>query len=114
MTNTDGQDAKLEIHGPFQVNKFTVGGYLIPHLAGQFTQDGETLSLVLDGRFGVDVPKEIADSVVWFIANALALGSGYSCFGENSQEFNRFKCKLYRIDGPNEQAVEFFDDDKIE
>jgi hypothetical protein len=53
----------------------------------------------LDERFGVDVPERDGPGVAWIIANTLAFGAGYSCFGENSQPLNMFKTRLHCITG---------------
>jgi hypothetical protein len=40
--------------------------------------EGENIALILDGRFSISVPEERGIDVAWFVANALAIGAGYS------------------------------------
>lgn len=87
----------LVSHGPFQQYKLTIDGYRIPYLTG-LKKDGRWY-FTLDERFGVDVPERDGLGVAWLIANALAFGAGYSCFGENSQPLNIFKTRLHCITG---------------
>lgn len=87
----------LESHGPFHQHKLTLDGYRIPYLTGM-RKDGRWY-FTLDGRFGVDVPERDGAGVAMVIANALAFGAGYSCFGENSQPLNMFKTRLHCITG---------------
>lgn len=52
----------------------------IPYLSWSRADDGR-LSLVLDDRLGLDLPAMSAfqeDSIVEFIANAIAIGAGYA------------------------------------
>lgn len=85
----------LVSHGPFSQHKLTIDGYRIPYLTG-LLKDGRWY-FTLDERFGVDVPERDGPGVAWLIANALAFGAGYSCFGENSQPLNMFKTRLHCI-----------------
>lgn len=84
-------------HGPFQQHKLTIDGYRIPYLTG--LQKGGRWYFTLDERFGVDVLERDGPGVAWLIANALAFGAGYSCFGENSQPLNMFRTRLNCITG---------------
>jgi hypothetical protein len=87
----------LESHGPFQQHKLTIDGYRIPYMTG-LLKDGRW-HFTLDERFGADVPEQDGHGVAWLIANALAFGAGYSCFGKNSQPLNMFKTQLHCITG---------------
>lgn len=90
------------IIGPFAERCITFDGYVVPRLDGQVI-DG-VLHLCLDKRFALDVPQEHANQVIWAIANALAIGAGYSCFGENSERLNPFKTRLYGIDAAQAES----------
>lgn len=93
----EGLNEGLESHGPFHQHKLTLDGYRIPYMTG-LLKDGRW-HFTLDERFGVDVPERDGLGVAWLIANALAFGAGYSCFGENSQPLNMFKTRLHCITG---------------
>jgi hypothetical protein len=103
---TDSNAPKgLEIIGPFSDYRVAVDGYEVSRLRA-VRHDG-LISMTLDHRFGCDIPDDKnALSVIWFIANLMAIGAGYSRFGENAQPANPFKCRLTGIslaqieDGP--------------
>jgi len=89
----------FESIGPFSVWKISVDGYRVPKLTGRVDEETGMLHLCLDERWGIEIPKQYAIQVCWLIANALAIGEGYSCFGEHSLagDPNRFKCKVTEI-----------------
>jgi len=45
---------------------------------------GDQITILLDSRFAIDVPRELSGAVCWMIANSLAIGSGYSHVGATS------------------------------
>lgn len=53
-----------------------VEGRIIPHLIAH--PSGDQVTLVLDGRFSIVVRSDDAYQVAWLIAQALAIGEGYS------------------------------------
>jgi len=86
----------LESVGPFSEWRIKLDGYRVPKLTGRTDSKG-MFHLCLDHRFGIEIPEKYAHQVVWLIANALAIGAGYSCFGDNSQIANPFKCRMSGI-----------------
>ena len=75
---------------------FAIDGYIIPHITGQKVPvaEGEKYRewvLSLDDRF-VSYAIEDKDLMLtlWFWSNAMAVASGWSCFGENSSLINHF------------------------
>ena len=42
---------------------------------------GDNITILLDSRFSIDVPRGLSGAVCWMIANALAIGAGYSHLG---------------------------------
>lgn len=59
------------------IRRETDGEIVVPFLSWHRGEDG-VLSLTLDHRFGLDIPAGVAqDSIVEFIANAIAVGAGY-------------------------------------
>lgn len=93
--DVEGANVGLESIGPFQIHKLRLDGYRIPHLNGRLI-DG-VWHFILDERFGCEIPEKYGTSVAWMIANALAIGAGYSCFGENSQIANPFTVKMHGL-----------------
>lgn len=91
--------SKIATVGPFHSEHYevTIDGYQVPKLKAlkrKGAQDG-IITLVLDGRFAIDIPDDQLDPWLWLVANAMAIGAGYSCFGENSvKDPNPFKVKL--------------------
>lgn len=89
----NGKQLGLEIIGPFNEYRVKIDGYEVPRLRA--VRVNGLISMTLDHRFGCDIPDDSnAHSVIWFIANVMAVGAGYSCFGENAQISNPFKCRL--------------------
>lgn len=85
----------LSFIGPFVEEwRVSIDGYPIPKLTAIVRQDGNIM-LCLDGRFGIDGTPEECAKWLWIVANAMAIGAGYSCFGENSvKDPNPFKVKM--------------------
>lgn len=71
--------------GPFQEWRVVVDGREIPRLTG-FREGDDLTCLVLDHRFAVSVPNELARGVAYVLANALAIGAGYSHLGATSRD----------------------------
>lgn len=110
--STDEQQdlqVRMEIDGPFHEYRVIVNGYWVPCLDA--ARGNGIIRLILDHRFGCDIPDdERATAIVEFIANAMAVAGGYSCFGKNSQPLQPFKRRLTYIslnssdDAPEIQA----------
>jgi hypothetical protein len=77
----------------------TIDGYLVPNVeVGE--RDGKW-SVFLDGRFGIDgCTFDELQRWLWLLANAQAIGGGYSCHGENSQRMNPHKVRCMEIGAP--------------
>lgn len=88
-----------ETVGPFrEYYKVLVDGYVVPRLEAIPLDAQQTQwALVLDGRFSIEIDAEDLQTVPYMIANALAIGSGFSCFGENSNPANPFKREGMRL-----------------
>ena len=88
----------LEYLPPRTERQVTIDGYACPLIEARESDNGRQCHIVLDGRFGAIVPADVAHEVIWLLANALAIGEGYSCHGENSQPINRHKVRVTEID----------------
>ncbi len=75
----------------------TIDGFAVPKVEARETDNGTQCHISLDGRFGAVIPAEHAHSVIWLLANAMAIGAGYSCHGENSIVANPFKTRVTEI-----------------
>jgi hypothetical protein len=85
---------------PFTSCHLSVDGFQVPHitanpLAGP--SDG-LINLTLDHRFGITTDKEEIQKWMPFVAHAMAVASGYSCHGENSQIMNPHSVQLMSLD----------------
>lgn len=80
--------------GPFEVWKVQVEGRIIPRLTG--FHDGDKIALVVDGRFSASFAKEDAYGAAVLIAEALAIGQGYSHMGAENKDmpFAPVGCEL--------------------
>jgi len=96
MFSVEESKTGLESIGPFNEWRIKLDGYRVPKLSGRADSNG-VFHLCLDHRFGIEIPEDYAYQVVWLIANALAIGAGYSCFGENSRIANPFQCRMSGI-----------------
>jgi len=65
-------------------NKVVVAGRVIPHLTCHELEDH--VELILDGRFSLTVSERDAYPVAGFMANALAIASGYPSAGATSRD----------------------------
>ncbi len=74
------------IIGPFESWRVVIDGRMIPRL-NAFRQTDGRVTLILDGRFLLDLPSDgIARRVADFVANALAIGAGYPWMGADGKE----------------------------
>lgn len=86
VTQFPAPEVKSPLFGPHpEYYSIVVDGRRIPQLTGHKSGDNETY-LVLDGRFSVTVPNELAYQVAWILANAIAIGQGYSHLGAESKD----------------------------
>ncbi len=80
----DPMRADLGFVGTVSMCPVTIGGYDVPDVEAREIEHGTKLNIFVDGRFGITVPIECGQSVVWLLANAMAHAAGYSCHGANS------------------------------
>lgn len=76
----------------------TLDGYLVPDVRVMERPDTGQWNVTLDGRYGIVAENlEELQRWMWIVANAMALGAGYSCHGENSQMHNPHQVKVLCI-----------------
>lgn len=63
--------------GPFETHDVVVNGWLVPYLVAH-PGNGGMIHLTLDRRFGLDLTVADAERVVPFIADCIAVASGYT------------------------------------
>lgn len=62
-----------------------VDGREIPKLTVHERGD-DKITILLDRRFGIDVPRELSGCICWMIAQAMAVGGGYSHLGAETKD----------------------------
>ena len=74
----------FEMVGPFQVYEVVINGRSIPRLTAR--PEDEKIAFILDGRFGASFWPKDAEQAAWLIAQALAIGEGYSYIGAENKD----------------------------
>lgn len=77
---------RVEYVGPFPQTVVVMDGRRVPFLEASHL--GDRVSLSLDNRFGLDLTVAEAEKVVPFLADAIAIGLGYSCHPRVGEEPN--------------------------
>ena len=72
--------------GPFQEYRVIVEGRSIPGLTAWPESETQTM-LTLDRRLSIVIGNRDLQSVAWLVANALAIGQGYSHMGAQTKGF---------------------------
>lgn len=70
--------------GPIERYAVQVDGRIIPRLTGR--PDGDRIMLIVDGRFSASFMPDDATQAAWLIAQALAIGAGYSHLGAETKD----------------------------
>ena len=70
--------------GPFEEWRVVVDGRIIPRLTGW--REGDLVWLCVDRRFAAPFSKEYAHNAASLIAEALAIGAGYSHLGAENKD----------------------------
>jgi hypothetical protein len=64
-------------HFPYhEAERVVLEGRQVPHLTA--LTEGDHVSLILDGRMSISVPADLGQQVAWMVANAIAIGAGYT------------------------------------
>lgn len=70
--------------GPFERYPAVVNGWTVPRL--EVRQMAEHVDLSFDGRFGLELPTEVAGRVVSYIADIIAVERGFACHPRKPRE----------------------------
>ena len=99
VTPIHGKDAGVVDFG-CQITGHTavVEGREIPRMMVKSRGD-HLITIRLDRRFEIDVPRELSGAVCWMIANALAIGEGYPYLGSETKD-RPFAPQVMGIYGP--------------
>lgn len=93
----------LEYLPPRQSHQVIMDGFAVPRIEARETDNGLNCHIWLDKRFGMVIPAIYAHEVIWLLANAMAIGAGYSCHGENCTPSNPYKVRVAEIDAPEQK-----------
>lgn len=77
--------AEYEITGPMTIRDVLVDGRKVPFLQAA-PANGGIISLLLDGRYGLDVTVADAEAFIPWIADAIAVALGYTCHPRQGRE----------------------------
>jgi hypothetical protein len=67
----------VQFIGPFEQYDVVINGRRVPYLTAQ-PENGGVIALSLDRRFALELPVSDADRIVAFIADCIAVASGYT------------------------------------
>ena len=86
VTNLNKPDAGVVDFG-IEIKGYTaiVEGREIPRLMVK-ERGAVTITVCLDRRWEIDIPREHSGAICWMIANALAIGAGYSHLGAMNKD----------------------------
>jgi hypothetical protein len=86
VTQLHDKDAGVVDFG-VQRSGFTaiVEGREIPRLMVK-ERGPDKITINLDNRWEIDVPRELSGSICWMVANALAIGEGYAFLGSPNKD----------------------------
>jgi hypothetical protein len=69
---------KVSIPGPFTHHDVAVDGWSVPFLEAIPSQDDRSVTLLLDRRIGITLSHEEVERIVPFLADAIAIASGFA------------------------------------
>lgn len=77
----------------------TIDGFLVPRLTVSENATTGQWNVCYDGRFSITASLEELERWIWLVAQAQAVGEGYSCHGENSvYRPNPHKVRVMRLE----------------
>jgi hypothetical protein len=71
-------EPRVDYVGPFESHDVVINGRHVPFLRAS-PLDGGRIDLTLDRRLGLELTVEEAERVLPFLADAIAVGLGYTC-----------------------------------
>lgn len=91
--------------GPFETSRFvvTVDGFIVPYLSAYAHNPQQTAwTLLLDNRLALDINSEHLNQFVSFLADALAIGTGYKSHSHacarQGERHNPFGTRMVQLD----------------
>ncbi len=106
----------VEYIGPFEEEYLIlVDGYQVPYITATPNGNG-VWTIHFDQRFSMTIGGDNASEFLWFLANAMAVAGGYTCFGTGSIPANPFSSKTHGVsfDEIDEWNKQIGGDDEIQ
>jgi len=82
----DLPESRVSFPGPFSQHQVVVSGWSVPFLHAQM-HDGGMMTVVLDGRYGIELTVADAERVVPFVADAIAVALGFGAHPTEDSEW---------------------------
>jgi hypothetical protein len=103
MSEMEGWEGRYQLVGPFQTWRVVVDGREVPYLTATPANRGR-VQLSLDERYAIELDLATAESVVPFLADAIAVGMGYTCHQRPDMEMPVRRPEFPRLTGIDEVA----------
>ena len=94
-------EKQIESIGPFEKSIVIIDGKEVPDISVRNNYDKNLVTFVLDiNSHAIDIPSNLAEGFILFVADAMAQGAGYPCFGTDKKfnKFNRNTIALNKMD----------------
>jgi len=95
--------------GPFEYTVISINGKQVPDIRVREDKVSGKITFVLDiNNHAIDIPKELSEAFILFVADAMAQGAGYPGFGTDDK-FNKFNVNITALNG--DDMSNLFDED---
>lgn len=94
--SSEPQNDRVELHGPYDEQRVTVDGWTVPFLTASPVNGGR-VDLSLDRRYGLILTVREVERVVPFLADAIAIGLGYTCHPRKDWEAPKRRYEMSRL-----------------
>ena len=86
----------IEVIGVFEKSIVVINGKEVPNIS-VYNNTSKNVTFVLDiNSHSIDIPIELAEAFILFVAHSMAQGAGYSCFGTENR-FNKFNRNIIAL-----------------
>lgn len=83
-----------------------IDGFLVPRVTVSESAATGQWNICYDGRFSITASLEELQRWIWLVAQAQAVGGGYSCHGENSvHQPNPQKVRVMRLESVQAEST---------
>lgn len=90
---------QIEFVGPFEKTIAVIDGAEVPDISVHNDYGLGIATIVLDiNSHAIDIPINLAEEFILFVADAMAQGAGYPCFG-TEKRFNKYNRNITALSG---------------